>query len=216
VAAKVAELRDLQGKMADSASALQAAEKDKAALGVKIDTLSSQLAAREKERSADAAARQRLESELDDLRKVMAAKSSEDIKRQEADRSREAEMSRLREQVAAAQKGLDDQISQSQKLSEKLRVDFEGIASAYKAAQGEVTSLKSAIASKEKEADAARLDKERYAREARESRDELGRVQDRIKSLDGELSAMGVVRDVSSGILWSKRVLLTSSNCNGS
>ena len=127
----------------------------------------------------------------------MAAKSSEDIKRQEADRSRETEMTRLREQVVNAQKALDDQVAQSQKLSEKLRVDFEGIATAYKAAQGEVKSLKSAIAGKEKEVEVARREKERYEREARESRDELGRDRETIKGLQGELDGMRMTRDVS-------------------
>ena len=201
MSAKTREIADLESRIGDGAKALQAAESEKAALGVKIETLTSQLAARDKERSADASTRQRLEGELDDLRKVMAAKSSEDIKRQEADRSREAEMSRLREQVTSAQKALDEQVAQSQKLSEKLRVDFEGIASAYKNEQAEVKNLKGQIGLKEKEAQGAREEKERHEREARESADELQKARERIKGLEGELGGMTLARDVSQRVL---------------
>ena len=197
LATKTREISDLERKSAEAAKSLQAAEQEKSALGIKIDTLTSQLAAREKERKDDAATRQSLQTELDDLRKVMAAKSSEDIKRNEADRSRETEMARLRDQVAASQKALEEQVAQSQKLSEKLRVDFEGIATAYKTAQAEVKTLKAAIAAREKEVEGVKGDKERYEREARDSASELGRVRERIKGMEGELGAMSVSRDVS-------------------
>jgi hypothetical protein len=53
----------------------------------------------------------------------MAAKTSEDEQRREADRSKEQEMGRLREQVARLQKSLDEQRETSLQLANKLLVD---------------------------------------------------------------------------------------------
>lgn len=180
--------------------AQQTSDQATATLKLRIEALTSDIAARDREKSADAAARHKLEKELDDLRKVMAAKSSEDIKRQEADKSREAEMTRLRESAALAQKALEDQREQSQQLSNKLRVDFEGIMSSYKAADKELKGLKVVMEGKERELAGLRERMERADGERRGVEAELKRVREGLEEVERKLKGAEVNRDVSNPI----------------
>lgn len=183
--------------IAAGVKAQQSADQTTAALNLRVESLTSDLAARDREKATDASARQKLETELDDLRKVMAAKSSEDIKRQEADRSREAEMSRLREQAASAQKALGEQREQSQQLSNKLRVDLEGIMSSYKAADKELKGLKVTLHLKEKELLAVQGRMERADGEKRGVEGELKRVRESLAEVEKKLQGAEMGRDVS-------------------
>lgn len=197
VVAKQREITDLEAKLNASAKARQTADSAQSSLKLRIETLTADLAARDRERQTDTSARQKLEKELDDLRKLMANKSSEDIKRQEADRSREAEMSRLREQVVTAQKALESQREQSQQLSNKLRVDFEGIMGSYRAADRDLKATKAALDGKEKELQSLQSKVERADGERRATEGDLKRVRDSLGEVEKRAKSVEAARDVS-------------------
>jgi myosin protein heavy chain len=75
----------------------------------------------------------------------MAAKSSEDIKRQEAEKSREAEMTRLRAQVEQIQQELDIQRKKEQELVSKVREEVEGLRQRHQATDKELKAAKAEI-----------------------------------------------------------------------
>lgn len=196
IASKQRELADLASQHTASVAKQQSADRAASILKVKLEALSADLAARDREKINDASARQELERELDDLRKVMAAKSSEDVKRQEADRSREVEMARLREQVATAQTSLETQREQSQVLSNKLRVDFEGIMASYKAADKDLKAARVMLEAKEKELAAVQSRMDKADGEKRGIEVELKRVRDKVREVENNLRRVEVARDV--------------------
>ena len=191
IAAKRRELADMESKQATNSKAREAVESAKAALQIKIDALTSDLALRDQERYQHSSARQKLEKELDDLRKVMDVKSTEDIRRQEADRSREAEMTRLREQSTALQKLLDDQRETAQRLANQLRVDVEGLRTSHTTAQRDLKSAQAGLQSKEGDLEKLQRD--------------IEAVQERRRAIEGELKgarnqADGTERQLKSAL----------------
>ena len=108
------------------------------------------MATRDRERLQETSARQKLQKDLDDLRIVMATKSSEDNLRREADRSREAEMIRLRENVVLLQKTLDEHRENAQQLANRLRVDVEALRQSHTAAQRNLSAAQDGLREKEK------------------------------------------------------------------
>lgn len=191
----------LEAKSTASIKAKELVEQDKAALSVKIDTLQQDLRARDQERQQDAIARQKLEKELDNLRKVMADKTSEDSKRQEADRSRDAEMGRLRDQVVQLQKALDDHRDSAQQLANKLRVDVEGLKQNHTAVQKELKATQALV--KEKEAALAQLQNAVALAEnaKRQAEGDLAASRDKLASIEAKLQATSTARDVGDTLL---------------
>ncbi|KAK4685841.1 hypothetical protein P7C73_g4302, partial [Tremellales sp. Uapishka_1] len=188
IASKEKQIQELESGKSASTKSLEASHQAKAALFVKIDALQSEINAKDTEKRQEIASRDKVQQELDGLRKVMAAKSSEDSKRIEVDRSRETEMSRLREQVTAQQKALDEQRDSAAMLANKLRVDVEGLKSSHHGAQRD---LKVALANlKEKESELRELQgamtrvedgKRNGERELRDVRDRLNRSEETLK-----------------------------------
>ncbi len=81
--------------------------------------------AKEKERDSETTQRRQLEKALDELRQAMAAKTSEDAKRDQAEKSRESELARLRDEKSQLQQQLQAQNESAQALAGKLRTEFE-------------------------------------------------------------------------------------------
>ncbi|OCF31660.1 myosin heavy chain [Kwoniella heveanensis BCC8398] len=195
VAAKQREITDLQMQHTKALKASTDAEQARAALAVKIDSLKSELSARDKEKQAEILSRQKLQKELDGLRKVMDAKTSEDSKRQEADRSREAEMSRLRDQVSQLQKSLDDQREAAQQLANKLRVDVEGLKQSHTAAQRDLKAAQAVLQEKE-DLLAKAQNKINDAETARRKVEaELASVREQLSGTESRLQSAAQARD---------------------
>jgi myosin protein heavy chain len=150
---------------------------------------------RDKERQKDTSARQKLESDLDGLRKVMAAKTSEDIKRQEVDKSREVEMTRLRSQVGQIQSELDAQRKKEQQLVSKVREEVEGLKQRHKTTDKE---LKAAMAElQDKEALLGQLQQTglRAEERQREADAELASVKAKLSTTEDKLQTTTRSRD---------------------
>jgi myosin protein heavy chain len=138
----------------------------------------------------------------------MAAKSSEDNKRLEVDKSREAEMARLREEVIKLQKTLDEQREGAQQLANKLKVDVEALRQSHTAAQRELKTVQGTL--KDKEAELAKVQSTAQAveNEKRKVEADLAGVRDQLKSTDEKLQATVSAREVSAVQRSAERFLL--------
>ena len=198
IAGKQRELADLESRQATNAKAQEAIEAAKATLQVKIDDLTSQLSDRDKERQDHHANRQELEKQLDGLRQTMAAKSDEDIRRREVDNSREAEMSRLRDQTSTLQKSLDDHRESSAKMANQLRVDVEGLKSSHQAAQRDLKASQAILKKKEEELAEVRKAVDAADERRRGVEIELREVRAQKEKVESDMQAVGSAKDVGA------------------
>ncbi|EIW68985.1 hypothetical protein TREMEDRAFT_68898 [Tremella mesenterica DSM 1558] len=195
LAAKQRQIGELENQRAATQKAQEKADQSRSALTVKIDALTAELQAKDKERQSDASVRQRLEKELDDLRKVMAAKSSEDVKRQEADRSREAEMGRLRDQVGQLQQALDHQRDSSAQLANKLKVDVESLRTSHTTALKDLKAAQSLLKEKEAALVTASASSAQADAVKRQVEAEVVAVRDRLQVTENKLQTVSNAKE---------------------
>lgn len=197
LAAKQREITDLLAQQQQSTKARESADQAKIALQVRIDALASDLASKEREKKDVAGAKDKLQKELDDLRKVMAAKTSEDSKRLEADKSREAEMSRLRDQALSAQKALEAQKDSFNQISSKLKVEMEDLRQRHVTAERELKAAKVQLQEKAALLNNLQAELDKADEKKRAVEMELRAVQGHIGKVEAELKSTVGARDVS-------------------
>lgn len=196
IAAKQRDVTDLESKRSAFSKARETSDRAQTALQIKVDGLAQDLALRDRERQTEVASRQRVEKELDDLRKIMAAKSSEDVKKQEADKSREMEMARLREQVLASQQALDDQRKAAHQLANKLKVDVEGLQHSHQAAQRDLKATQAALRDREAEFVSLQLAADQAQAAKRQVEADLRTVREQVSVTEDKLRTTQQARDV--------------------
>jgi myosin protein heavy chain len=106
-----------------------------------LDTLDSQLAQEKQEHQADNEARRKLQNERDELRTLLATKTSEETRRSEVEKSKEAELTSLRNQCAKLQQELTDSRHSAIEIQNKLKVDLEQVTREYTSLQSSHASL---------------------------------------------------------------------------
>ncbi|WWC87933.1 uncharacterized protein L201_002833 [Kwoniella dendrophila CBS 6074] len=195
ISAKQREITDLQARQTKSQKAQEESQQALTAMQVKIESLNTQIISKDKEKRSEISTRQKLEKELDDLRKVMAAKSSEDSRKQEADKSREQEMSRLRDQVSQLQRSLDDQVQAAQQLANKLRVDVESLKSSHTTAQRDLKAAQAALKDKEEKLAAMQVKINEVEEKRRKDLKELEIVREHLSGTESRLQSTAQARD---------------------
>lgn len=127
----------------------------------------------------------------------MAAKSSEDIKRQEADKSREAEMTRLRSQVGQVQQELDAQRKKEQQVVNTVRQEVQNLHQRHQAAEKDLKAAQAEL--KDKEALLGQLRQSTFKAEeaVRQVDAELASVKARLSASEDKLQKVTRSRDVS-------------------
>jgi myosin protein heavy chain len=131
-----------------------------------------------------------VQAALDELRKAMDTKTSEDIKRREVERSREAEMDGLRMQIAQLHEAQEKQREASVALGNKLRSDVDGLRQRHAAAERDLASANQALKAKASEiarheAAAGEFGKVRKAVEA-----DLESTREKLRSTTAGLTVM--------------------------
>ncbi|KAF5366211.1 hypothetical protein D9758_005722 [Tetrapyrgos nigripes] len=106
------------------------AERDQAAkeileLQSDIDTLAGELQAQRDDHARVDSARAKLQEERDELRQLLAAKSSEETRRNEAEKSKELELADLRSQVSKLQQDLAEARRTALESQNRLKVDLD-------------------------------------------------------------------------------------------
>ncbi|KAJ8508333.1 hypothetical protein ONZ45_g9391 [Pleurotus djamor] len=155
-----------------------------------IDTLVAELDAEKLDKERTALAHAKLVEELDDMRTLMQAKTSEETKRREVEKSREEELGNLRREVASLQQELGDVRRLAAETQSKLKAELEKVTRDYhalershqslsdreRAAQAELSKLQASVANLEKS--------------KRASESELQAVRTRQVNTDNELSTV--------------------------
>lgn len=90
-----------------------------------VSALEEQLQAQTADRQRDSASRSKLQKELDDLRNIMAAKASEDTRRNEVHRSKEKELVALRAHAAKLAEELDEFRRTTTESQARLKMELE-------------------------------------------------------------------------------------------
>ncbi len=125
-------IKKREEQMAELAKELDAlkSERDaaqKATLELRNDvgTFVVELNAERNARSKEITLRSKLQEELDELRALMEAKTSEETRRNEVEKSKEEELSDLRSQVTKSNEALDDARRQTLEGQSKLKLELE-------------------------------------------------------------------------------------------
>ena len=145
---KEQEVSQLQKQISDLSRQREGLSKQVSDLNLKLDTLAFDVKSTKDEHAKTNEARAALQKELDETRRLMEAKSSEDVKTKEIHRMKEQELQTLREQMASVQK----------ELSETKHSNLE-----------QISALRAEVAAAQKQAQAhgaARQDAEAQVREA--------------------------------------------------
>lgn len=214
ISAKQQAIKDLDAKNAALVKARDASESNAAALKVEIDNLKSNLRTRDKERDDNVAERSKLQKLLDELRASMAAKTSEEVKLREAQRSREAEMADLRKEAAQHQRNLEEYQKTTAQAAGKLRVEIDNLRKRHMTAEKDLKTanetLKLKISEIEKLAASASI-ANKAQREAQAERDaaqsKLAETEQAVRDLTAErkVSQREDHTDTSNWSLLSKR-----------
>lgn len=105
---KEQEVTQLQKQVSDLSRERESLSKKLEDLGLKVSTLTFDVKSAKDEHAKTSQAKATLQKELDETRRLMEAKSSEDVKTKEIHRMKEQELQTLREQMASVQRELSE------------------------------------------------------------------------------------------------------------
>ena len=106
-----------------------------------LETISLEIDESKHTRDRDLAAQSKLQKELDQLRALLEAKTSEETKRSEVERRKEAELVSLRSEVSKLQRDIAEARTSASEAQNKLRVDLDTINREHKSLQQTYNSL---------------------------------------------------------------------------
>ncbi|KAF9526785.1 P-loop containing nucleoside triphosphate hydrolase protein [Crepidotus variabilis] len=111
------------------------------ALRADIDTLDAQLLAEKQDHAADLASLDKLRNERDDLRALLATKASEETRRSEVEKSKEQELSGLRDERAKLHQELNELKRSLLEIQSKAKLDLEQLNREHTSLQHSHSSL---------------------------------------------------------------------------
>jgi myosin heavy chain 9/10/11/14 len=165
-------------------------------LEAKIATLTSQLQAARDDRTRSDDSRSRLQEELDELRAMLQTKVTEETRRSEVDKSKEAELVDLRMQVTKLSSDLGEARKEAVEGQSQLKVELESLLREYRSLEQSHESLsgrETTAQARLKKAEAALSDAEKSKR-AIES--DLQVLRSRQIDLDDQLALAVKEREV--------------------
>lgn len=184
-----------------------------------LETLSLELDESKQTRERDLTTQSKLQKELDQLRALLEAKTSEETKRSEVERRREAELVSLRSEVSKLQRDIADARTSASEAQNRLKVDLDTTSREHKALQQTYNSLlerERAASSKLKEV-TANLSAAEKIKRSLES--DLQSVRSRQNDTDSQLAEVQRAKEVSNSSLNARLPTEGSpgpgaSNCN--
>ncbi|KAF8514982.1 nonmuscle myosin heavy chain b [Gautieria morchelliformis] len=183
-----ADIARLSNELSTSHRERDLSKKQSAELQGQLETFTTELNAQRSDRDRDAQSRAKLQVEIDELRALMDAKTSEDSKRAEVERSKEQELSGLRQQASR----LQEQLAEARRLSveeqSKLKVELENLQAEHVALQrshDDLLQKGNTLEAQHKDVSVSLIAAEK-ARRAAES--ELQSIRTRQIDVDGQLA----------------------------
>ena len=106
-----------------------------------IDTLDAQLNSERRDHAADVSSRDKLQEEMDELRALLATKTTEATRRSEVEKSKEVELSDLRTQASKLQQELTELRRSALETQSNMKVELEQTLRSHTSLQHSHTSL---------------------------------------------------------------------------
>jgi len=106
-----------------------------------IDTLDAQLNSERQDHAADVSSRDKLQEEMDELRALLATKTTEATRRSEVEKSKEVELSDLRAQASKLQQELTELRRSTLETQSNMKVELEQTLRSHTSLQHSHTSL---------------------------------------------------------------------------
>ena len=166
-----------------------------------INTLESEMHTLKDDGKRNTEARARLQEELDELRSLLQAKTTEETRRNEVDKSKEMELADLRSQVNSLSQDLGDARRQALEGQNKLKVELESLLREHRMLEQSHKSLSDKEVSNQaklREAEAALSDAVKTKRAAES---DLQSVRTRQIDLEDKLAGALKERDVSNAFI---------------
>lgn len=146
------------------------------ALRADIDTLDGQLAAERQDHANDVGSLEKLQAERDELRTLLAVKTTEATRRSEVEKSKEAELAELRSQSSKLHQELVDLRRTSLESQNKLKVELEQLSREHTSLNSSHNSL---------------LDRERIAQaQLTKTQGHLSELERAKRSMDSEMLSL--------------------------
>lgn len=193
---KEIEIDRLLGQLSSARREGDVARKESNDLQAKLASLGQELSALKGDRDRILQAKTTLESELDELRNIITAKTSEESKRNEVERSKEQELASLRGQATRLQQELAEVRRVSAETQNKLKVDVDTGKRDHEALVKTHAELLSKVKSAEARLAEAELGLVAAEKAKRASESELQSVRSRQLDLDGQLAQAVKAKEV--------------------
>ena len=161
-----------------------------------LGTLSLEIGESKHTRERDLATQSKLQKELDQLRALLEAKTSEETKRSEVERRKEAELVSLRSEVSKLHRDIADARTSASEAQNKLKVDLDTINREHKSLQQTYNSLleRERTASLKVKEVTANLSEAEKAKRSLES--DLQSVRSRQNDTDSQLAEVQRAKEV--------------------
>lgn len=200
---KEAELGKLSSLLGAARLERDSALKQSSQAQTRIDTLTTDLQGSETARKQGIDSRARLEEEIDELRSLLNAKTSEDTKRSEAEKSKEQEISNLRARITTIQQGAVDARREASEAQSKLKLELDGLQREHKAAQESLRDLKAQLQSAEKGRSEATLALQASEKAKKAAEAELHEFRSKHLDSEGQLAEALKAKEVRSDIFFN-------------
>jgi myosin heavy chain 9/10/11/14 len=200
-----ADIARLSNELSTSYHERDLSKKQSAELQGQLEAFAMELNAQRSDRDRDAQSREKLQMEIDELRALMDAKTSEDSKRAEVERIKEQELNGLRQQASR----LQEQLAEARRLSveeqSKLKVELENLQTehgALKRSHDDLLQKVNILEAQHRDISVSLIAAEK-ARRAAES--ELQSIRTRQIDVDGQLAEVVKAKEASHSYIRSSR-----------
>ena len=166
----------------------------------RIEALTADIISQRDNEARHATAQEKLQDELDQLRSLIEAKASEENRRGEVEKQKDAELQDLRLQASQLQNGLNEARRSALEVQNKLKVDLEASVREHKSLLHSHRSLSDRLQAndhklKQTEASLAEVQKTMRSQES-----ELQELRSRQIDTDGQLAELQKAKEVMEHI----------------
>ena len=172
-----------------------------------IDTLAAELEDEKSERHREAGMQVKLQAELDELRQLLNAKSSEETKRAEVAKSRDDELAALRSASQALQQELSNVRHTMTETQNKLRLDFDNTSRDLSSLQTTYESVVANERSAQEQLAKVRGDLSELERNKRAMDSELQLIRTKHIDIEGQLAEVIQAKDVSQPAIFHSHLM---------
>lgn len=164
----------------------------------RIETLSAEIVSQRDSEARYSAVQEKLQDELDKLRSLMEAKTSEESRRVEVEKQKDAELRDLRLQTSQLQQELGDARRTAIEVENKLKVDLETSVREHTSLLKSHRSLSDRLQANDQKLKQTDVSLAEASKIKRSQESELQELRSRRIDLDGQLAELQKAKEVTS------------------